>query len=70
VNSDDDEHMLKLWANGLWRKRQSARFLEYDRHDVIANVSFTQQLKQLISDPLKAKENILDDERTLCHQED
>jgi len=44
MDPDNDEHVLELGANGFRRKWRGTRLLEHDRHDVVANVTFPQQL--------------------------
>lgn len=40
VNLNDDEDVLEVGADGLRGEGQSARLLEHDRHDVVADVPF------------------------------
>lgn len=44
MHPDDDEDMLKVRANSLGGERVSAGLLEHDRHDVVPDVAFPQQL--------------------------
>lgn len=44
MNLNNDEDVLEVGADGLWSEGQSAWLLEHDRHDVVANVPFPQQL--------------------------
>ena len=46
VNLDDDEDMLEMGADGLWREGQGAWLLEHDCHDVVTDVSLPQQLTE------------------------
>lgn len=45
---DDDENVLKLRTDALWGERQSARFLEDDGYDVVADVTFSEQLLSVV----------------------
>lgn len=44
MHPDEDEHMLKVRANGLGCEGMSSRLLEHNGHDVVPNVAFPQQL--------------------------
>jgi len=44
VKSDDDEDMLELRPDPLWSERLSTVLLEDQRHYVVADVAFSQQL--------------------------
>ena len=44
-HSDDDKHVLELRPNVLRREWLGTRLLENDGHDIIADMTFPQQLK-------------------------
>lgn len=46
MNLNDDEDMLEMWANGLWSEGQGAWLLEHDCHNVVTDVSLSQQLME------------------------
>jgi len=46
MDLNDDEDVLEVGADGLWREGQGAGLLEHDRYNVVTDVSLPQQLER------------------------
>lgn len=46
-NSDHNEHMLKVRSNVLWCEWKCTRFLKHDGDNVVSNMPFSEELKQI-----------------------